>query len=237
MAQSGYTPISLYYSTTASAAPAAGNLVNGELAINIADKKLYAKDSGGNVFVIADASSGGTTATNIAGGAGGSVPCQSAANTTTFLSIGAANYVLTSNGTLPVWTANTGTGSVVRATSPTLVTPALGTPVSGTLTSCTGLPISTGVSGLGTNVATFLVTPSSANLAAAVTDETGSGALVFATTPTLVTPILGTPTSGADELWRLANQYGRFGPWRKRRHVLGYALGANLAAAVTDEDR
>jgi hypothetical protein len=52
------------------------------------------------------------------------------------------------------------------------------------------------VSGLGTNVATFLGTPSSANLAAAVTDETGSGSLVFATSPTLVTPVLGTPTSG-----------------------------------------
>jgi hypothetical protein len=49
---------------------------------------------------------------------------------------------------------------------------------------------------LGTNVATFLATPSSANLAAALTDETGSGAAVFATSPTLVTPVLGTPSSG-----------------------------------------
>lgn len=73
---------------------------------------------------------------------------------------------------------------------------ALGTPSSGTLTNATGLPISTGVSGLGTGVATFLATPSSANLAAAVTEETGSGALVFATSPTLVTPALGTPSSG-----------------------------------------
>jgi hypothetical protein len=88
----------------------------------------------------------------------------------------------------------TGTGSMVLSTSPTL-TPALGTPSSATLTNATGLPISTGVSGLGANVATFLATPSSANLAAAVTDETGSGALVFATSPTLVTPALGTPAS------------------------------------------
>jgi hypothetical protein len=73
---------------------------------------------------------------------------------------------------------------------------ALGTPSSGTLTNATGLPIATGVSGLGTNVASFLATPSSSNLAAAVTDETGSGSLVFATSPTLVTPVLGTPTSG-----------------------------------------
>jgi len=73
---------------------------------------------------------------------------------------------------------------------------ALGTPSSGTLTNATGLPIGTGVSGLGTGVATFLGTPSSANLISAITDETGTGSLVFATSPTLVTPALGTPSSG-----------------------------------------
>ncbi len=91
---------------------------------------------------------------------------------------------------------STGSGQFVGDTSPTitnasLTTPALGTPSSGTLTSCTGLPISTGVSGLGANVATFLGTPSSANLAAALTDETGTGAAVFATSPTFVTPNIG----------------------------------------------
>lgn len=90
----------------------------------------------------------------------------------------------------------TGTGNFVGSTSPTLVTPALGTPSSGTLTNCTGLPVSSGISGLGANVATFLATPSSANLAAALTDETGTGAAVFATSPTLVTPAIGTPSSG-----------------------------------------
>jgi hypothetical protein len=91
---------------------------------------------------------------------------------------------------------NTGSGNNVLATSPTLVTPALGTPSAVTLTNATGLPISTGVSGLGAGVATFLATPSSANLAAAVTNETGTGALVFANSPTFVTPALGTPASG-----------------------------------------
>jgi hypothetical protein len=79
-------------------------------------------------------------------------------------------------------------------TDSTLVRPVLGTPASGTLTNCTGLPIATGVSGLGTSVATFLATPSSANLRTALTDETGTGSAVFATTPTLVTPVLGAAT-------------------------------------------
>jgi hypothetical protein len=113
--------------------------------------------------------------------------------------IGLATHV---SGTLPVAnggtgaTTSTGSGAVVLDTSPTLITPALGTPTSGTLTNATGLPISTGVSGLGSGVATFLATPTAANLATAVTDETGSGALVFAISPTLVTPALGTPVSG-----------------------------------------
>jgi len=80
-------------------------------------------------------------------------------------------------------------------TSPTMTTPVLGTPTSGALTNCTGLPVATGVSGLGANVATFLATPSSANLAAALTDETGTGAVVLANSPTLVTPNLGTPSA------------------------------------------
>lgn len=134
-----------------------------------------------------------TTATNLAGGAAGSVPYQTGSGVTAFLALGTAGQVVQVNAgaTAPEYVSTTGTGNVVRATSPSLTTPVLGTPTSGTLTNCTGLPIATGVSGLGANVATFLATPSSANLAAAVTDETGSGSLVFATSPSLTTPTLG----------------------------------------------
>ena len=82
-------------------------------------------------------------------------------------------------GTFTAGTGLTLTGSVFSLTSPVAVANG-----------------GTGLTSLGSGVATFLGTPSSANLAAAVSDETGSGALVFATSPSLVTPILGTPQSG-----------------------------------------
>jgi len=82
-------------------------------------------------------------------------------------------------GTFTAGTGLTLTGSVFSLTSPVAVANG-----------------GTGLTSLGSGVATFLGTPSSANLAAAVSDETGSGSLVFATSPTLVTPILGTPQSG-----------------------------------------
>jgi len=53
MAATGFTPISLYYTTTASAVPVNTNLVNGELAINITDGKLYYKDNAGVVKLLA----------------------------------------------------------------------------------------------------------------------------------------------------------------------------------------
>jgi hypothetical protein len=145
-------------------------------------------------------------------------------------------------GTLPVAnggtgvTSSTGTGSVVLSNSPTLVTPALGTPASATLTNATGLPISTGVSGLGTGVASFLATPSSANLATAVSDETGSGALVFANSPTLVTPALGTPSSGTlTNATGLPISTGVSGLGTGVATFLATPSSANLISAVTDE--
>lgn len=139
------------------------------------------------------------TAPSISAASGG-IYFDTGANTIKYYS-GGAWVTVANTGTLAQFAATTsaqlatlisdetGTGALVFANTPTFVTPILGTPQSVTLTNATGLPVATGISGLGTGIATFLATPSSSNLASAVTDETGSGALVFGTSPAITTSL------------------------------------------------
>lgn len=106
MAASGYTPISLYYSTTTTNVPTNTNLVNGELAINITDGKLFYKDNTGTVKTLATANNANISLPSSI--ATGGLIVGNGTNTTTALAIGANNYVLTSNGTTATWAASSG---------------------------------------------------------------------------------------------------------------------------------
>ncbi len=99
-----------------------------------------------------------------------------------------------------VFSINTGT-TVDLSTAQTLTNKT----IDGSSNTVSNVAISTAVSGLGTNVATFLGTPSSANLASAVTDETGTGGLVFATAPTLTNAVAVNPVlRGPEERWSVS---------------------------------
>ena len=155
-------------------------------------------------------------------------------------------------------TDETGTGKLVFGTSPTLVSPLLGTPTSVVLTNATGTAAGLTSGNVTTNAnltghitstgnATVLGSFSSAQLAVALTDETGTGVSVFSTSPVLVTPALGTPASGimtnvtgtaagltAGNVTTNANLTGHITSTGNAA-VLGSFTSAQLAAALADE--
>lgn len=166
------------------------------IAPNDADHVYIVKNNSGQSVVLTQGSGGNVT---VADGKSAIVYADGAGS-------GAAVVDVTSTFNFGTVTSVAGTGTVNGITLTGTVTSSGNLTLGGTLsnvnltTQVTGtLPVAnggTGITSFGTGVATWLGTPSSSNLAAAVTDETGSGALVFATSPTLVTPVLGTPTSG-----------------------------------------
>ena len=149
---------------------------------------------------------GFTTTGNISGSISQAIQTgiTTAANLTTVGTIGTGTWegttVAVAQGGTGV-TSKTGTTNVVLSNSPTLVTPALGTPsalvgtnISGTASNLTAGLVTNGV--YTTNHLGALAATTSAQLRGVISDETGTGTLVFATSPTLVTPALGTPASG-----------------------------------------
>lgn len=124
MAQAGYTPIQLYYSSTSTNVPLAGNLLAGELAINIADGKLYYKNSSNVVTLLADTANSGTIPIN-KGGTGqttasagfnalspvtstGDLIVGNGTNSATRLGIGSTGQVLTVSGGTAAWATSSG---------------------------------------------------------------------------------------------------------------------------------
>lgn len=139
--------------------------------------------------------------------------------------ISAGSGISITNGAGSIQIASTVSASALTKVDDTNVTLTLGGSPTTALLAATSLTLGwtgtlavsrggTGISSFGTGIATWLGTPSSANLATAITDETGSGSLVFATSPTLVTPVLGVASStsetitgtGGSGFLQLANQ-------------------------------
>ena len=161
---------------------------------------IVARNASGNFSantITASLTGVASLATNLTGGTAnkGEIVYMSGVNATSKLTATTTNNQVLAYDTstnAPYWATTTGSGNIVYSTNAVLTTPNIGTPSYAVLTSATGLPISTGVSGLGTNVATFLATPTSANFLTTVTGATGNGGgVVFANNATLVAPTLG----------------------------------------------
>lgn len=141
-------------------------------------------DCSANNYATTIAANGNLTCSQVSLSAGvtGTLPVANGGTNASVAGITAFNNI---TGYTAAGATGTTSTNLVFSTSPTLVTPVLGTPTSVTLTNGTGLPLTTGVTG----------TLPVANGGTGVTTSTGSGNNVLSTSPTLVTPILGTPTS------------------------------------------
>lgn len=197
MAQTGYTPILIYSSSTASNAPAVGNLTNStlgsELAINITDGKLFYKDNANAIQVIAwkvtPTTAGGTGLTSYTAG---DLVYYASGTTFTKLAIGASGRYLSSSGTAPQWSAP----AALTKTDDTNVTLTLGGSASTALLNAASLTLGwTGtlaVSRGGTGASSASITAFNNITGYTATGATGTTStnLVFSTSPTITTPTL-----------------------------------------------
>jgi len=193
MAATGFTPISLYYTTTAAATPSAGNLVAGELALNTLDEKLYFKNSAGTVKLLA--SNGATTnVSTFSAGTTGFTPSSATSGAVTLagtlaIANGGTNATtasITSFNNITGYTASGATGTtstnLVFSTSPTITTPVLTNPT----------------------VTAYLETaPAIANSGTAVTLALASGTVLSYTLTGNCTFTMPTATSGTSFIVRL----------------------------------
>lgn len=155
MAQAGFTPLQLYYSTTALALPTAGNLIAGELALNTVDEKLYFKNNAGVVKMIASVSGAAATVSSVGLSAPSFLTVSNSPITTSgtiALTLSGVALPTTSGGTgLTSFTAN---GAVYATSTSALTTGTL--PV---LSGGTGVTTSTGTGSVVLSTSPTLTTP------------------------------------------------------------------------------
>lgn len=200
MAQSGFTPLQHYYSTTAASAPLAANLVSGELAINITDGKLYYKDNSGVVQVIAS-NAGNVNVSSFQTSLSGLTPSTSTTGAVTLAgTLGAASGG-TGATTLTGYVYGNGTGTMTAST--TIPTSALtGNFVSTFSAGTTGFTPNTATTGAITLGGTLATTNGGTGLTSFSTNgavyATSTSALTTGTLPISAggTNSTATPTAG-----------------------------------------
>lgn len=218
MAQAGYTPIQLYYSTTAAAQPSAGNLVDGELALNINDMKLYAKNSSGTVTLLASSS-----------GASGSVTSV-AMTVPSFLSV--SGSPITTNGTLAVTLSGTalpvtngGTGQTSYTDGQLLIGNTTGnTLTKATLTAGSGVSITNGGGS---------ITISATGSGGTVTSVSWTGGIVSVANGTTTPAFTIAGTSGGVPYFSASNTWASSAALAANALVIGGGAGAAPATTTT----
>lgn len=195
MAQAGFTPISLYYSTTASALPTGANLVAGELALNTVDEKLYFKNSAGTVKLLASVA-GTTNVSSITFGSTGLTPST------------ATTGAVTVAGTLAIANGGTGSTSTTYASLTANVSGVLPIANGGTNSSSTAycnltsnvtgtLPVTNGGTGVATLTTAYGVIAAGTTATGAFQNiGTGTAAQVLTSNGAGALPTFQTPAAG-----------------------------------------